>query len=34
MMYQSNALEAICAEVRREAGRVGLVINLDKTKYI
>ena len=28
------ALEAMCAEIRREAGRVGLVIKPDKTKYM
>jgi len=28
------ALEAMCAEISREAGRVGLVINLDKTIYM
>jgi hypothetical protein len=28
------ALEAMCAEISREAGRVGLVINPDKTKYM
>ena len=28
------ALEAMCAEVSREAGRVGLVINSEKTKYM
>jgi len=28
------ALEAICAEISREAGRVGLVINPDQTKYV
>jgi len=28
------ALEAVCAEINREAGRVGLVINPDKTKYM
>jgi len=28
------ALEAIRAEISREAGRVGLVINPDKTKYM
>ena len=28
------ALEALCDELRREAGRVGLVINPDKTKYM
>jgi hypothetical protein len=28
------ALEAVCAEISREAGRVGLVINPDKTKYM
>jgi len=27
------ALEAMCVEISREAGRVGLVINPDKTKY-
>jgi len=27
-------LEAMCAEISREAGRVGLVINPDKTKYM
>jgi len=27
------ALEAMCAEISRDAGRVGLVINPDKTKY-
>jgi len=27
-------LETICAEISREAGRVGLVINPDKTKYM
>jgi len=28
------ALEAMCAEISREAGRVGLVINPDKTTYM
>jgi hypothetical protein len=28
------ALEAMCAEISREAGRVGLVINRDNTKYM
>jgi len=28
------ALEAACAEISREAGRLGLVINPDKTKYM
>jgi len=28
------ALEAMCAEISREAGRVGLLINPDKTKYM
>jgi len=28
------ALEAMCAEISREAGRVGLIINPDKTKYM
>ena len=28
------ALEALCDELRREAGRVGLVINCNKTKYM
>jgi len=28
------ALEAMRAEISREAGRVGLVINPDKTKYM
>jgi len=28
------ALEAMCAEISREEGRVGLVINPDKTKYM
>jgi len=28
------ALEAMCAEISREAGRVGLVVNPDKTKYL
>jgi len=28
------ALEAMCAEISGEAGRVGLVINSDKTKYM
>jgi hypothetical protein len=28
------ALEAMCAEISREAGRVGLVTNLDKTNYM
>jgi len=28
------ALEALCAEISREAGRVGLVVNPDKTKYM
>jgi len=28
------AFEAMCVEISREAGRVGLVINLDKTKYM
>jgi len=28
------ALEAMCAEISREAGRVGLVINPDKTEYM
>ena len=28
------ALEALCAEISREAGRVGLVINPDKAKYM
>jgi len=28
------ALEAMCAEISREAGRVGLVMNPDKTKYM
>jgi len=28
------SLEAMCAEISREAGRVGLVINPDKTKYM
>jgi len=28
------ALEAMCDEIGREAGRVGLVINPDKTKYM
>jgi len=28
------ALEAMCTEISREAGRVGLVINPDKTKYM
>jgi len=28
------ALEAMCAEISREAGRVGLVIKPDKTKYM
>ena len=27
-------LEATCVEIIREAGRVGLVINTDKTKYM
>jgi len=27
-------LAAMCAEISREAGRVGLVINPDKTKYM
>jgi len=27
------ALQAMCAEISREAGRVGLVINPNKTKY-
>jgi len=26
-------LEAMCAEISREAGRMGLVINRNKTKY-
>jgi len=28
------AHEAMCAEISREEGRVGLVINPDKTKYM
>jgi len=28
------ALEAMCAEISKEAGRVGLVINPNKTKYM
>jgi len=28
------ALEAMCAEISRKAGRVGLVINPAKTKYM
>jgi hypothetical protein len=28
------ALEALCIELSREAGRVGLVVNPNKTKYI
>jgi hypothetical protein len=28
------ALEALCVEISREAGRVGLVINPKKTKYM
>jgi len=28
------SLEVMCAEISREAGRVGLVINPDKTKYM
>jgi len=28
------ALEALCAEISREAGRVGRVVNPDKTKYM
>ena len=28
------ALEALCAQIRREAGKVGLVINPDKNKYM
>jgi len=27
-------LEAMCAEISREAGRLGLIINTDKTKYM
>ena len=29
-----TALEAMCAEISRDAGRVGLVLNPDKTKYM
>jgi len=29
-----TALEAMYVEISREAGRVGLVINPDKTKYM
>ena len=29
-----RALEAMCAEISREAGKVGLVINPKKTKYM
>jgi len=28
------ALAAMCAEISREAGKLGLVINPDKTKYM
>ena len=28
------ALEALCVEISREAGRIGLVINPEKTKYM
>jgi hypothetical protein len=28
------ALEALCAELSREAGRVGLVVRPNKTKYM
>jgi len=28
------ALEVLCVELSREAGRVGLVVSLDKTKYM
>ena len=28
------ALEALCVELSREAGRVGLVVSPDKTKYM
>ena len=28
------ALEALCVEISREAGRVGVVINQEKTKYM
>jgi len=28
------ALEALCVEISREAGRVGLIINPEKTKYM
>jgi hypothetical protein len=28
------ALEALCVEISKEAGRVGLVINPEKTKYM
>jgi len=28
------ALEAMCIEISRKAGRVGLVINPDKTNYV
>jgi len=29
-----SALEALCVEIRREAGKVGVVINPDKAKYM
>jgi len=31
-MYCTLALEALCVELSREAGRVGLAVNHDKTK--
>jgi hypothetical protein len=30
----SPALEALCEELRKETGRVGLVVSPDKTKYM